>query len=119
MRVRLTADVAGATRQWRGLLVRLDASLDPRTRTTFGTVEHSVIALKPENLTAVAAVLPGVDDAEDGPTTFTPDPEDADLREASWQNLINSLGLRHLRGIHWSKYEEEIFIVYLIILSTH
>lgn len=39
LRVRLTADVAGATRQWRGLLVRLDASLDPRTRTTFGTVE--------------------------------------------------------------------------------
>ena len=39
LRVRLTADVAGATRQWQGQLVRLDASLDPRTRTTFGTVE--------------------------------------------------------------------------------
>jgi len=39
LRVRLTADVAGATRQWQGQLVRLDASLDARTRTTFGTVE--------------------------------------------------------------------------------
>jgi len=39
LRVRLTADVAGATRQWQGQLVRLDASLDPRTRTTFGTAE--------------------------------------------------------------------------------
>lgn len=39
LRVRLTADVAGATRQWQGQLVRLDASLDVRTRTTFGTVE--------------------------------------------------------------------------------
>lgn len=39
LRVRLTADVAGTTRQWQGQLVRLDASLDPRTRTTFGTVE--------------------------------------------------------------------------------
>jgi RND family efflux transporter MFP subunit len=39
LRVRLTADVAGATRQWQGQLVRLDASLDSRTRTTFGTVE--------------------------------------------------------------------------------
>jgi RND family efflux transporter MFP subunit len=39
LRVRLSADVAGAARQWQGTLVRLDASLDPRTRTTFGTVE--------------------------------------------------------------------------------
>jgi len=39
LRVRLSADTAGATRQWLGRLVRLDASLDPRTRTTFGTVE--------------------------------------------------------------------------------
>ena len=39
LRVRLTADVAGATRQWQGELVRLDAALDPRTRTTFGTAE--------------------------------------------------------------------------------
>jgi len=39
LRVRLTADVAGATRQWQGQLVRLDASLDARTRSTFGTVE--------------------------------------------------------------------------------
>ena len=39
LRVRLTADVAGASRQWQGQLVRLDASLDPRTRTTFGTAE--------------------------------------------------------------------------------
>jgi len=39
LRVRLSADVAGAARRWQGRLVRLDASLDPRTRTTFGTVE--------------------------------------------------------------------------------
>ena len=39
LRVRLSAESAGATRQWLGRLVRLDASLDPRTRTTFGTVE--------------------------------------------------------------------------------
>lgn len=39
LRVRLTADVAGASRQWQGQLVRLDASLDARTRTTFGTAE--------------------------------------------------------------------------------
>jgi RND family efflux transporter MFP subunit len=39
LRVRLSADVAGAARKWQGRLVRLDASLDPRTRTTFGTVE--------------------------------------------------------------------------------
>ena len=37
--VRLSADVAGANREWQGKLVRLDASLDPRTRTTFGTAE--------------------------------------------------------------------------------
>lgn len=39
LRVRLSADVAGIARQWEGRLVRLDAALDPRTRTTFGTVE--------------------------------------------------------------------------------
>lgn len=37
--VQLSTDVAGATRRWSGQLVRLDASLDPRTRSTFGTVE--------------------------------------------------------------------------------
>lgn len=37
--VALTADVAGAMRRWQGRLLRLDASLDPRTRSTFGTVE--------------------------------------------------------------------------------
>jgi RND family efflux transporter MFP subunit len=39
LRVQLSTDVAGATRNWAGQLVRLDASLDPRTRSTFGTVE--------------------------------------------------------------------------------
>lgn len=39
LQVRLTADVAGLKRQWQGKLVRLDAALDPRTRTTFGTAE--------------------------------------------------------------------------------
>lgn len=39
LKVRLTADVAGLKRQWQGKLVRLDAALDPRTRTTFGTAE--------------------------------------------------------------------------------
>ena len=37
--VELSTDIAGATRKWAGRLVRLDASLDPRTRSTFGTVE--------------------------------------------------------------------------------
>jgi len=37
--VELVADVGGATRRWAGRLVRLDASLDSRTRSTFGTVE--------------------------------------------------------------------------------
>ena len=37
--VQLSTDVAGVTRRWSGQLVRLDASLDPRTRSTFGTVE--------------------------------------------------------------------------------
>jgi multidrug efflux pump subunit AcrA (membrane-fusion protein) len=37
--VQLSTDIAGATRKWAGRLVRLDASLDPRTRSTFGTVE--------------------------------------------------------------------------------
>lgn len=37
--VQLSTDVGGATRRWSGQLVRLDASLDPRTRSTFGTVE--------------------------------------------------------------------------------
>ena len=39
LRVQLSTDIAGATREWTGRLVRLDASLDPRTRSTFGTVE--------------------------------------------------------------------------------
>jgi RND family efflux transporter MFP subunit len=39
LRVQLSTDIAGATRKWSGRLVRLDASLDPRTRSTFGTVE--------------------------------------------------------------------------------
>ena len=39
LRVQLSTDIAGATRKWAGRLVRLDASLDPRTRSTFGTVE--------------------------------------------------------------------------------
>ena len=39
LRVQLSTDIAGATREWTGRLVRLDASLDPRTRATFGTVE--------------------------------------------------------------------------------
>ena len=39
LRVQLSTDIAGATRKWTGRLVRLDASLDPRTRSTFGTVE--------------------------------------------------------------------------------
>ena len=37
--VELAANVAGAMRRWQGQLIRLDASLDPRTRSTFGTVE--------------------------------------------------------------------------------
>ena len=37
--VDLSADVAGVTRRWDGRLVRLDAALDVRTRSTFGTVE--------------------------------------------------------------------------------
>ena len=37
--VQLSTDIAGATRKWAGRLVRLDASVDPRTRSTFGTVE--------------------------------------------------------------------------------
>lgn len=39
LRVQLSTDIAGATREWTGRLVRLDASLDPLTRSTFGTVE--------------------------------------------------------------------------------
>ena len=39
LRVQLSTDIAGATRKWTGRLVRLDASLDSRTRSTFGTVE--------------------------------------------------------------------------------
>ena len=39
LRVQLSTDIAGATREWTGRLVRLDASLDPRPRSTFGTVE--------------------------------------------------------------------------------
>ena len=41
LRVQLSTDIAGATRKWTGRLVRLDASLDPRTRSTFGTVEEA------------------------------------------------------------------------------
>mgnify|MGYP001300706897 CR=1 FL=1 len=39
LRVQLSTDIAGATRTWAGHLVRLDAALDPRTRSTFGTAE--------------------------------------------------------------------------------
>ena len=39
LQVQLSTDIAGATRKWAGRLVRLDASLDPRTRSTFVTVE--------------------------------------------------------------------------------
>ncbi|MEC8158924.1 MAG: efflux RND transporter periplasmic adaptor subunit [Pseudomonadota bacterium] len=39
LRVKLSTDIAGVTRKWAGRLVRLDASLDPQTRSTFGTVE--------------------------------------------------------------------------------
>jgi RND family efflux transporter MFP subunit len=39
LRVDLSTDVAGVTRRWNGRLVRLDAALDARTRSTFGTVE--------------------------------------------------------------------------------
>lgn len=39
LRVKLSTYIAGANRTWTGRLVRLDASLDPRTRSTFGTVE--------------------------------------------------------------------------------
>ena len=39
LEVKLAANVAGAMRRWQGQLIRLDASLDPRTRSTFGTVE--------------------------------------------------------------------------------
>lgn len=37
--VKLSAEVAGKEQFWRGKLVRLDASIDPRTRTLYGIVE--------------------------------------------------------------------------------
>ena len=73
--------------------------------TNLGAVEYNIIALKPDNLTVIVAAPVEPSEADEA---FTPDPTDASLRAVTWDNLLKSCDLRHLRKIHWSKFEEEI-----------
>lgn len=108
-----------------GRVVKFDAStgrlgVSLRAVTKFGAIERTVVALLPTNLTVVPPTPEESEAAEDeGEGVYTPDPKDPTLREVTWHNLLKSLGLRHLRSIHWSKFEEEICMCLMAFPPRH
>jgi uncharacterized membrane protein YgcG len=97
----------------KGRAVKYDAAtgrvgVSIKTVTKLGAIERSVMALQPANLTVVPQAPQGAELEEDAELTPDPANPDSGLNEVSWDNLMRSLGLLHLRAIHWSRFEEAI-----------
>ena len=69
----------------------------------FGSVERTTVALQPANLRVLEAPAAA---AADGEAPLEVD--EAGRVKLTWESLLRTLDLRHLRAIHWSRYEEDL-----------